>query len=256
MSLGLLGAYNSDSDSDCESQEDRINYKEVDTKAKTEQFKNPFIASDDSSDNDEDEVPDRKDGKSVTDYSDAKQTQETLANPFQNNGIASSNWLPKPSFMQETEQISGLRYENSVFSNPFRAKEDKKEAILTQHIDVTSRPEAGKMFNGKKVCYNFRKGRCRHGHKCKFAHDNDVSKAVSDNLYTAKYDEAAQISNEKQETDTRPNIHLVPNIGQDVDVAEDPSVVSISSGKKKRPGLSDGLTPSKKAMKFYNKVYS
>jgi len=250
MSLGLLGAYASDSDSDNESEEGKIGDK--DSKATiTEMLKNPFIASDDSSDNDEDGV-----SNNCKDNSDNKKRKETLINPFQSNGLSSSNWLPKPSFMQEAEKISGLNYENSVFSNPFRAKEDKKEAILTQHIDVTNRPEAGKMFNGKKVCYNFRKGRCRHGHKCKFAHDNDVSKAVSDNLYTAKYDETAQISNEKQETDTRPNIQLQPSMSLNVDVPEDPSVVSISSGKKKRPGLSDGLTPSKKAMKFHNKVYS
>ena len=34
---------------------------------------------------------------------------------------------------------------------------------------------------------------------------------------------------------------------------ESPAV--ISHNKRKRPGLSDGLTPSKKASKFYNQVY-
>ena len=53
--------------------------------------------------------------------------------------------------MQETEEISGLKYESSVFSNPFRAKEDRKEAILSKHVGVTMKQEAGTMFNGKKV---------------------------------------------------------------------------------------------------------
>ena len=116
--------------------------------------------------------------------------------------------------------------------------------------------EAGTMFNGKKVCYNFRKGRCRHGHKCKFAHDNDVSKDVTDNLYSVKYDEASQISSDKADTDTRPPISMVMVTPDTVDTDQDNGAASISSGKKKRPALSDNLTPSKKAMKFHNKVYN
>ena len=143
-----------------------------------------------------------------------------------------------------------------MFSNTFRAREDKKEAILTQHVGVTVKPESGTMFNGKKVCYNFRKGRCRHGHKCKFAHDNDVSSAVSENLYSAKYDEDAQISSDKAAVSR--TLAPVPMVGSQ-DVTEEVSGengATISSGKKKRPGLSDGLVPSKKAMKFHNKVYN
>ena len=93
---------------------------------------------------------------------------------------SSSNWLPKPSFMQDTEKISGVKYDNSVFSNPFRAKEDKKEAILTQHVGVTVKPEAGTMFNGKKVCMMFRKGRCRHGHKVSQSVDIQYIRTVMD----------------------------------------------------------------------------
>jgi len=246
MSLGLLGAYLSASD---ESDGESDSQPQIDS-----EYKNPFVASDDSS-SDEDKCDGPRD--LATEQTPPK-AKESISNPFLSGAGLSSHWLPKPSFMQETEKISGLTYDSSVFSNPFRAREDKKEAILTQHVGVTIRQEAGTMFNGKKVCYNFRKGRCRHGHRCKFAHDNDVRKEVSESLYSAKYDEAAQISHEKAETDTRPHLNLAPTT-EDVnllapDLQTDSAV--ISSGKKKRPGLSDKLVPSKKAMKFHNKVYN
>ena len=244
MSLGLLGAYNSDSEA---------SEPEEEKPSKTDEFKNPFIVSEDNDSSDEDSVSESRPRES--DSKTSGQEVQPISNPFLNGGVASSNWLPKPSFMQETEKVQGLRFESSVFSNTFRAREDKKEAILTQHVGVTVKPESGTMFNGKKVCYNFRKGRCRHGHKCKFAHDNDVSSAVTENLYSAKYDEDAQISNDKAESRT---LAPVPMVGSQ-DVTEDGgggSEATISSGKKKRPGLSDGLVPSKKAMKFHNKVYN
>jgi len=243
MSLGLLGAYLSGSE-ESEEESDSAPLTNTDTK-----LVNPFVASDDSSS----DADDDKNDEAIT----TADTRENISNPFLSaRGGLSSQWLPKPSFMQETEKITGLKYDSSVFSNPFRAREDKKEAILTQHVGVTNRQEAANMFNGKKVCYNFRKGRCRHGHRCKFAHDNDVRKEVSDSLYSAKYDEAAQISSEKAETDTRPHLHLAPTT-EDVSLLPDQDLEAavISSGKKKRPGLSDKLVPSKKAMKFHNKVY-
>lgn len=244
MSLGLLGAYNSDSEA---------SEPEEEKPSKTDEFKNPFIVSEDNDSSDEDSVSESRPRES--DSKTSGQEVQPISNPFLNGGVASSNWLPKPSFMQETEKVQGLRFESSVFSNTFRAREDKKEAILTQHVGVTVKPESGTMFNGKKVCYNFRKGRCRHGHKCKFAHDNDVSSAVTENLYSAKYDEDAQISSDKAVSRT---LAPVPMVGSQ-DVTEDgegESGATISSGKKKRPGLSDGLVPSKKAMKFHNKVYN
>ena len=164
MSLGLLGAYNSDS----ENSENSEDSEGVVLTEKTQTFKNPFISNEDDDSDSENEQEVVETDKEKEKKDDAGHV--TLANPFMNPGLSSmmsssSNWLPKPSFMQDTEKISGVKYDNSVFSNPFRAKEDKKEAILTQHVGVTVKPEAGTMFNGKKVCMMFRKGRCRHGHK-------------------------------------------------------------------------------------------
>lgn len=124
------------------------------------------------------------------------QVREVLANPFLTNNRVLS---VKPSFMQETEKISGVKFDNSVFQNPFRDKEDKKTAVLEQHVEMTQREQTGRTIDGKKVCWNFRKGRCRNGHKCKFAHDNDIKNAVTEKLYTEtkKYEQGSQISSDK-----------------------------------------------------------
>lgn len=44
---------------------------------------------------------------------------ELLANPFSVSG-GGGRTLPKPSFMQEAEKIAGVKFDSSVFSNPFR----------------------------------------------------------------------------------------------------------------------------------------
>jgi hypothetical protein len=43
---------------------------------------------------------------------------EILANPFSKSG--GGRVLPKPSFLQESEKIAGIKFDSSVFSNPFR----------------------------------------------------------------------------------------------------------------------------------------
>ena len=51
------------------------------------------------------------------------------------------------------------------------------------------------MIDGKKVCWMYRKGRCRQGAQCKFAHDNDVK--TNRLIQEVKYDADSQISSEK-----------------------------------------------------------
>lgn len=191
MSLGLLGAYiSSSSDSESDSQ-DEIQDKEVSPKKPA--------------------VP--------------------LQNPFNNPEVAKVQ-LPKPSFMQEqVEKIEGKStVENSVFKNPFRDAENQKTAMLERHVEMTTKPEAQREINGKKICWNFRKGRCRFGAKCTFAHDNDVAKS---------------------------NITQGTSKSQGLTEADEDGVIAESNKRpKKRPGLSSGLELSKKALKFHNKVYN
>ena len=44
---------------------------------------------------------------------------------------------------------------------------------------MTSKQEdQTRKIGNKKICWNFRKGRCRFGHKCTFAHDSDVASSL------------------------------------------------------------------------------
>lgn len=90
------------------------------------------------------------------------------------------------------------------------------------------------VINGKKICWNYRKGRCRFGHKCAFAHDSDLQKS----------EEELESSNNVKETVVCQN-SIPENIPQ--------NVKDEIGKKKKRPGLTQGLTPGKKVMKMFNK---
>lgn len=94
-------------------------------------------------------------------------------------------------------------------------------------------------INGKKICWNYRKGRCRFGHNCKFAHDSDIeltkeqldNKQFSQNsIMKAQPTEEIPISKDEREDDSSP-----------------------LKKKPKRPGLTQGLVPGKKVMKQYIK---
>lgn len=133
------------------------------------------------------------------------------------------NKLPRPEF-----GIAGATsVKNSVFSNPFVEAENAKKAILEKHVKMTPTKDEVKMINGKKICWNFRKGRCRFGHNCKFAHDSDLQRENSD---------------------------LVPLPDQTVtDVETELENDNTKVVRKKRPGLTQGLVPGKKVMKMYKK---
>ena len=176
--LGLAAAYDSDSDSDSN-----------------------------GSDGDNEVVK-----REVKEEVKVEQVREVLANPF---STATSRLNVKPSFMQETEKIAGVKFDNSVFQNPFRDKEDKKTAVLEQHVGMTQKEQTGRTIDGKKVCWMFRKGRCRQGHRCKFAHDNDIKNAVTEKLYTETktYEPASQISNDKAKKGAAAPLPLEREVG-------------------------------------------
>lgn len=105
---------------------------------------------------------------------------------------------------------------------------------------MTPTREETTMINGKRICWNYRKGRCRFGHKCKFAHDSDLhrSDVADDNmpeqLILAQHTPGGGASD-----------HLDPLVKVDED--------DVVRKKKKRPGLGDSIVPGKKVMKMYKK---
>lgn len=132
--------------------------------------------------------------------------------------------LPAPTFGTNA---------TSIFTNPFIEEENAKQAILEKHVKMVNTRENVKTINGKKICWNYRKGRCRFGTKCTFAHDSDLQKTNED-----VHDE----QNVQQQ-----NVLVKNQI-----VAPENSILKTDDKvKKKRPGLTQGLVPGKKVMKMY-----
>lgn len=207
-----------------------------------------------SSSEDEDDREQQQQTKSET--SDKSGGEKTLKNPFLENS-GKSAILPKPSFLQENEDFTRMKSVNgsrldsvSVFSNPFKDKEDKKKAVLEQHVAMTVKQEEMRQIEGKKVCFNYRRGRCRFGAKCTYAHDSDVG-------VKKKQDELAKEMRAKGPTiQAGPTASDVRKVN-DGDEPGDPEEgeEDEKAPRKKRPGLSEGIVPSKKAMRFHKQVY-
>lgn len=80
--------------------------------------------------------------------------------------------------------------------------------------------------NGKKMCWNFRKGRCRFGSNCSYAHDSDIHELNNDE--PIKFDKIGARTKIVKEKRTQ------------------------HEHKRKHPGLGNSIVPSKKVIKQYN----
>lgn len=132
--------------------------------------------------------------------------------------------LPKPDFKPGSKE--NLK-DRSVFLNPFVEADNAKIAILEKHVKMISTDV--KTVNGKKICWNYRKNKCRFGHNCKYAHDSDLQ--IDPATIAASETNVQQIDTKK--------------ISGSAD-SEQPL------RGKKRPGLSQNIVPGKKVMKSYN----
>ncbi|EDW89471.1 uncharacterized protein Dyak_GE22489 [Drosophila yakuba] len=165
----------------------------------------------------------------VADYSDSSESDEDNSSQFSEDGDTKSapptekekTSPPKlPSASQALAQGAG---KGDVFSNPFLAAELHKTASLERHVKMVDNDEHQKLKNGRKICWNFRRGRCRFGTSCQYAHDSDLS-----------VDEAAEKS-------------TLPNQSVPVVLEAAPG----NSNRRKRPGLGDALEPGKRVIKSY-----
>lgn len=151
------------------------------------------------------------------------------------NKTASKEKLPLP-----TPDFNGTpTMKTSVFSNPFVEAEKAKSAILEKHVKMTPTLDDTKMINGRKICWNYRKGRCRFGHNCTFAHDSDLHR-------TAAELEAIRAPQETIICQTQYNGQMPINDDDEIDQENNQM-----NKRKKRPGLSQSLIPSKKVLKMY-----
>lgn len=127
-----------------------------------------------------------------------------------------------------------------MFKNPFSEAETSKEAVLQKHVKMVENKDNIITINGKKICWNYRKGRCRFGHNCKFAHDSDIELTKE------------QFHNKNTSNQLSGLTNKQINHGQYIpaEVKEDDEDSPIRK-KSKRPGLTQGLIPGKKIMKKY-----
>jgi len=240
MSLGLLGAYcssSSESDEECDNN-DKINEIKL---------------------------------------ADEPTDKPKLANPFMKDASKSL----KPSYMVQTEDLSASKQKFacegaiSVFNNPFRAKEDRKRAILEQHVEMTAKQEdQTTKIGSRKICWNFRKGRCRFGHKCTFAHDSDVASSLAaaeeragDNSTTDTDNISYSLgllsdnrsiggdTSQLKKFDAKQMNEMFEAKQAEIEASETTNAVISNNKRQTRPGLGDDVVPGKKARKFYNKMY-
>ena len=73
-------------------------------------------------------------------------------------------------FRSSETSVSG----KSVFANPYKEAEEAEKDTLEKHVKFTPKLEDIKEINGRKICWNYRKGRCRFGSNCVFAHDSEL----------------------------------------------------------------------------------
>ncbi|KAG5879906.1 hypothetical protein JTB14_018449 [Gonioctena quinquepunctata] len=154
--------------------------------------------------------------------------------------------LPAPNF-GETNSVEDTN-KSSVFKNPFVEAENAKQAILQKHVKMVDTKDNIIVINGKKICWNYRKGRCRFGHNCKFAHDSDIQKS-KDQLETEK-SVALQNSVVCTSNQTGFSSQILESTGADVEMNDEDTT---QNKKRKRPGLTQGLVPGKRVMKQYLK---
>lgn len=197
---------------------------------------------DDDDDNDEEENDINEDD--IDDESNDRDDNSNNKSSYDNNKLP----LPTPDF-NATPTLK-----TSVFTNPFVEAEKAKSAILEKHVKMTPTLDDTKMINGRKICWNYRKGRCRFGHNCTFAHDSDLHRSAAE-LEAIRTPQETVICqthfNNQKIYHINGDNHDDNNKDNDNDDDEIDQENNQMIKRKKRPGLSQSLIPGKKVLKMY-----
>ncbi|KAM9324954.1 uncharacterized protein PAF06_001064 [Gastrophryne carolinensis] len=161
----------------------------------------------------------------------AKNTAEPLPSPLL------STRLPAPCLGSQ-----GGASSTGVFSNPYKDKQQAQLSILEHHVKLS---DNNWLKGGKGVCLAYqRDGRCRYGTNCKYSHGSDLPPGA-----TAPTPGDLLGSSDVLEM---PRDYSLGVQGGDGGAEE----IQSQKGKRKKPGLSNTLIPSKKVMKNYQKQLS
>ncbi|XP_034951312.1 probable serine/threonine-protein kinase DDB_G0278845 isoform X2 [Chelonus insularis] len=244
-------------------------------------IKNEETDDDDDDDGDDDSENSERDDDNDVEEQRKKEDNDLVMKKHKNFIENHKLPLPTPNFNSTSNLLK-----TSVFSNPFVEAEKAKSAILEKHVKMTPTLDDTKMINGRKICWNYRKGRCRFGHNCTFAHDSDIHKNLSTGIETGqnlnRHGHRRHRNNCPTSTQeivicqTNFNHYnpMQPAITNDNEIDNyDNSSNEVDDGnvddenyeemndqenndmqkrkKKKRPGLSQTLIPGKKIFKIY-----
>lgn len=174
----------------------------------------------------------------------------------ENNDEQTCAQLPEPVEKLKLPSANVL-FENSsngkpgdVFSNPYKQAEQAKIALLERHVKMVNSDEHIKTKNGKKICWNYRKGRCRFGSNCSFAHDsdlNEISPFIKNNTDVIRNEDKQDKSLQHQYGSSQLTIDE-RRISQ---IDESSSTIFTNAKKRNRFGLSESIVPNKRVLKAY-----
>ena len=123
---------------------------------------------------------------------------------------------------------------SSVFVNAFKVAEQAKHSILEQHVKMTAEQIKESRMKKKQVCYNFQKGKCRFGSRCKYSHGDNISSSGD------KPGEGTPNDGVRRD---RRSFTRSPKFPQEAETNDDGEVVM----RKRRAGVTNNLLPAKKA---------
>ncbi|XP_019631260.1 PREDICTED: uncharacterized protein LOC109475169 isoform X1 [Branchiostoma belcheri] len=243
---GLVADYDSDDTSDSETT-NKERFEETtrcvnvrrrkENRKRTNYLEGGSSSSSDSEDND---VPSPDQTNSTTELR-QKLPSPNLLNVQNRNPVGGTVKLPNPLLGVPTtrtnDRITPAEQTASIFHNPFRLAEREKEKVLEKHVKLTSN-EKPSHIAGKKVCWNYRKGRCRFGHNCKYAHDSDLPFSQQQQHPEAPTGAVSSPAGFFEQ----------PEVLNDDEDPDNPV-----QQRRKRPGLSQTLQPPKKSIKAYQK---
>ncbi|KAL6742074.1 hypothetical protein Aduo_015272 [Ancylostoma duodenale] len=144
MALNLICSYDSDEDSDSQPKEP-LGSSDAEPSPPTEKGKSFFFGGDEGSSSDDEEDDQLKRSK----------------HPQKNPLTGATRRLPSAGSV-----LKGNHVGSSVFSSEREQEDLAQQLTLSQHVPLTEKVEARK----KPVCRAFRRGECKRGNRCRFAH--------------------------------------------------------------------------------------
>uniref|UniRef100_A0A1A9WJY4 C3H1-type domain-containing protein n=1 Tax=Glossina brevipalpis TaxID=37001 RepID=A0A1A9WJY4_9MUSC len=149
--------------------------------------------------------------------------------------ITKTKLLPSASDLLKS---TSCRTQGEVFTNKFLEAEKAEIDKLQKHVKMVESEDHVTEKNGRKICWNNRRGRCRFGSKCKYAHESDL---IVD-------------ENKKEKAAPSPPKIVINAISKPACSNIMPKEPSGKAKARKRPGLNDSIEPSKRIMKNYTRI--